>query len=359
MIKNKFWKGKRVLITGHTGFKGGWLSLWLHILGANIVGYSLNPITKKNFFTELNLKKIFKRDIRGDIQNLSKLKETIKKFKPQIIFHLAAQPQVLESYITPINTIKTNVLGTANLLEIARNERSIKSIVIITTDKVYRNFNKKIKFDENFPLGGDDIYSSSKASADLISSSYIKSFFFNKKCNVSIARAGNCIGGGDWTKFRILTDSTNAFLKNKKLILRNPYSVRPWQHVLEPLEGYIILAQKLFGAKGKFFSGPWNFGPQKNRSINVLNFSRLLKKKLLSQSKIEIRKNFFHQKEKNYLDLDSKKAIKKLSWKPILNFEKTLSLTAEWYKAYKRKENLMLFSINQIKFFMSLKKKIK
>ena len=356
MKKINFWKNKKVLVTGHTGFKGGWLSLWLYILGAKIAGYALNPKTKKNFFNILNLKKIFTIDVRKNIQSISEIKKLIKKFKPEIIFHLAAQPQVLESYLNPLDTIKTNVIGTANILEISKKFNFIKAIVIITTDKVYRNFNKKIRFAEEFPLGGEDIYSSSKASADLISQSYIKSFFKKKHCNIGIARAGNCIGGGDWTKFRILTDSSNSFLSNKKLYLRNPKSIRPWQHVFEPLNGYMLLAEKLYKKKGKLFTESWNFGPREKKHITVKQFAENYRKALSSSSKIEVKKSK-EKKEKTYLDLDSQKAMKRLKWKPLLNIEKTIKLTADWYLAYKKKKNLMSFSINQLKEFMLIKSK--
>ena len=196
MITKKFWKNKKVLITGHTGFKGGWLSIWMKILGAKVVGYSLNPISGQNLFEIAKLKKIFIKDYRKNIQDYKSLDKCITKFRPQVIFHLAAQPQVLESYKNPYDTILTNVIGTSNLLEIIKKKKFVKSLVIITTDKVYRNIDKKIKFLEKDPLGGDDLYSTSKASADLISSSYYKSFFRDSHCGIATVRAGNCIGGG-------------------------------------------------------------------------------------------------------------------------------------------------------------------
>jgi len=352
MIKKNFWNRKKVLVTGHTGFKGGWLSLWLKELGAEVIGYSLNPITKSNFFDQAKIKKIFKEDYRKNIQNAYDLKKCINKHKPQIIFHLAAQPQVLQSYIEPLDTVRTNVLGTVNLLEVAKEKKFIKSIVIITTDKVYKNSEKNIRFKEESSLGGDDVYSSSKASADLITLSYIKSFFNNSNCNVATARAGNCIGGGDWTKFRILTDSMNAFLNNKKLLIRNPKAKRPWQHVLEPLAGYILLAQKLYSKKGLKFSGSWNFGPKRQNHLNVLQFAKIMKLKLNTKSKILI-KSKKDKKEKISLDLNSKKANQKLKWKPFLNIDKTLSLTTDWYLANKKKKNMFKFSAKQIRDFMS------
>ncbi len=353
MINKKFWIGKKVLITGHTGFKGCWLSIWMKMLGAKIAGYSLDPITKKNFFELAKLKKIFDIDQRNNIQDFKTLDNCIKKFRPSIIFHLAAQPQVLESFDNPYDTVKTNVIGTTNLLEIARKYKFIKSLIIITTDKVYRNTNKKIKFSEDHALGGDDIYSSSKASADIIASSYNKSFFKYSQCGLAIARAGNCIGGGDWTKFRILTDASEAFLKNKKLIVRNPNSIRPWQHVLEPLLGYIILAQKNFSNVTSKYSGSWNFGPVHRKHYKVKDFVNLFKLKLESKSKI-IFKRTEDNREKNFLDLSSKKSIKILKWKPILNIDQTLELTARWYLAYKQKKNLFRISSKQIQYFTHL-----
>ena len=353
MIKKNFWRGKKVLITGHTGFKGGWLSLWLKILGAKVIGYSLNPITKKNFFNETKIKKIFKKDYRKNIKNIDDLSKCISTFRPQIVFHLAAQPQVLESYNEPLDTVKTNVIGTINLLEIARKKKFIKTIVIVTTDKVYKNLEKNIRFTENSPLGGDDVYSTSKASADIITLSYIKSFFKNSFCNIATARAGNCIGGGDWTKFRILTDSVEAFLNNKKLVIRNPDAKRPWQHVLEPLAGYILLAQKLYGKKGFKFNGAWNFGPKSQNHLKVKEFAKVFGSKLNSTSKMILRRKQ-DRREKMSLDLDSKKANKKLNWKSFLNIDQTLTLTADWYLANKKKKDMLKISSVQIKKFMKL-----
>ena len=279
MIDKKFWRSKKVLVTGHTGFKGGWLSLWLHILGAKIIGYSLNPITKKNFFKETNIHNIFLKDYRKDITNIKSLSKCINSTKPEIIFHLAAQPQVLESFKKPLATIQTNIIGTTNLLEIVRKTKFVKAVVVITTDKVYKNSDKNIRFKENSALGGDDIYSASKASADILTSSYEKCFF-KKKTNLASVRAGNCIGGGDWTKFRILTDSVRAFSKNKILKLRSPTYKRPWQHVLEPIAGYLLLAKKLcLKNNEKKYNGAWNFGPKKGDNLNVLQFASLFKKK--------------------------------------------------------------------------------
>ena len=353
MINKSFWKNKKVLITGHTGFKGGWLSIWLKMLGARIAGYSINPVTKKNFFDSTKLKKIFEKDYRKNIQNYKNLNYCINQFKPEIIFHLAAQPQVLESFNKPYETIMTNVMGTSNLLEIVKKNKIVKSLVIITTDKVYKNIENKKRFSENDSLGGDDLYSSSKASADLISLSYYKSFFAKKSCGMATVRAGNCIGGGDWTKYRILTDASESFFKNKPLKIRNPNSRRPWQHVLEPLLGYIIVAEKVFGNKKSIYNTAWNFGPGRKVHINVLTFAKIFKTKMKSKSKLIISKKK-DTREKMTLDLDSKKAKKILKWKPFLSIEQTLQLTADWYLAYKNKKNMFDFTKLQINKFMKI-----
>ena len=355
MVNKKFWKNKKVLITGHTGFKGGWLSVWIKMLGAKVSGYSINPVTKKNFFSSVKLKKIFFRDYRKNIQNFKNFEDCIKKTKPQIIFHLAAQPQVLESFKNPLDTILTNVVGTANLLEIIKKYKFIKSIVIVTTDKVYKNNEKKIKFSENDHLGGDDLYSSSKACADIITHSYFKSFLEDSNCGIATARAGNCIGGGDWTKFRILTDASEAFLKNKNLYIRNPNSTRPWQHVLESLYGYIILAEKIFGNKQKKYCTSWNFGPSRKKNLKVISFAKIFKSKMNSKSKLILRKKIDKREKKN-LDLDSRKANKELLWKSFLSINDTLKLTAEWYLAEFKKQDMYKFTRLQIGEFLKLKK---
>ena len=288
MVNKKFWKNKKVLITGHTGFKGGWLSVWIKMLGAKVSGYSINPVTKKNFFSSVKLKKIFFRDYRKNIQNFKNFEDCIKKTKPQIIFHLAAQPQVLESFKNPLDTILTNIVGTANLLEIIKKYKFIKSIVIVTTDKVYKNNEKKVKFSENDHLGGDDLYSSSKACADIITHSYFKSFLENSTCGIATARAGNCIGGGDWTKFRILTDASEAFLKNKNLYIRIPIH-KTLATCFESLYGYIILAEKIFGNKQKNIV---HLGISVHLEKKLKGkFCKIFKSKMKSKSKLILEKN--------------------------------------------------------------------
>ena len=357
-MKKNFWKNKKVLITGHTGFKGSWLTLILGNLGAKVYGYALNPISQPNFFDGSGLKKFLKKDFRENILNLKKFKNTIDKVKPDIVFHLAAQSSVLVSYRDPVGTIKTNTIGTINLLEAARSSKSIKCMVIVTTDKVYKNLEKKIRFKENSSLGGQDIYSASKASCEILTESYLKSFYLLKgtRCNIATVRSGNCIGGGDWTKDRIVKDCVEAFLENKNLFIRIPNASRPWQHVMEPLFGYLKLAEKLYYDNKKKYIGSWNFGPNIKNNLKVLEVAKYGRKILKSKSKILKTKQIFY--ESRHLSLDSSKAFKFLKWRTILNAKQALELSFEWHKFYNNKllrYQIIDFTINQIKNY---KKKI-
>tara|TARA_B100001093_G_scaffold496161_1_gene541466 strand:- start:3785 stop:4876 length:1092 start_codon:yes stop_codon:yes gene_type:complete len=347
MKNNNFWKNKNVLITGHTGFKGSWLTLLLYSFGAKVTGYAIDPISKPNFFDDLNLSKYLKKDFRENISNLEKLKKIIKKIKPSIIFHLVGQSSVLVSYKDPLDTINANVNGTVNLLEAARNCKSVKSMVLITSDKVYLNLEEKKKFKEADKLGGHDLYSSSKAACDILADSYIKSFYKDSKCNIGIARSGNCIGGGDWTKDRIVKDCVEAFIFNKKLVLRSPKATRPWQHVLEPLFGYLKLAEKLFIDKNKKFVGAWNFGPNLKENLTVLDLAKEGKKILNSRSKIQILKSPFY--ESSNLSIDSTKSKKNLNWKLVLNAKQSIRMTFEWYNCfYNNRKKIIEFTFNQV-----------
>tara|TARA_B110000285_G_scaffold234783_1_gene312993 strand:+ start:401 stop:1495 length:1095 start_codon:yes stop_codon:yes gene_type:complete len=355
-INTKFWRKKKVLITGHTGFKGGWLSIILHHLDCKVSGYGLNPQGKNNFFNSVKVKKILKYDFRKNIINLQELKKSIKKSKPEIIFHLAAQSSVIESFKNSNNTILSNIVGTANVLEAIKNDKNIKCLIIITTDKVYQNYKLKMYFNENSTLGGNDVYSGSKACCEILTNSYRNSFFQNKNCcKISTVRAGNCFGGGDWTKDRIVKDALESFYSNKNLILRNPEATRPWQHVLEPLRGYIMLAEKLCSNKGKEFTGPWNFGPTSKQNMKVYQLATIIREKLNSKSQIVIKKkdNKFHNKKLNIfesknLNIDSSKAFKKLKWKPRLSIYESVNLTVQWYKYFKLKKNLFEISKRQV-----------
>ncbi len=359
-IDKKFWKNKKVLITGHTGFKGGWLSVLLNILGSNTSGYALDPVGNLNFFNKVKIKKIFKNDFRKNITNMTQLEKCINKIKPEIIFHLAAQSSVIESFKDPINTVFSNTVGTTNLLEAIRNKKFVRSVIIITTDKVYQNYKQKTYFNEHSILGGDDVYSGSKAACEIIVNSYVKSFFMKSNCNIATVRAGNCFGGGDWTKDRIVKDSLESFYSNKKLILRKPEATRPWQHVIEPLVGYLLLAQNLSSKKGKNFVGPWNFGPSKIQNMKVIDLVKIIKKKFKSNSKIVIKKKDKRFKNKKFnvfeskdLGIDSTKALKYLNWKPFLFIEDAIDLTIEWYNSYKKNKNLLKTTSKQIKNYLN------
>jgi CDP-glucose 4,6-dehydratase len=352
-MKKNFWKNKKILITGHTGFKGSWLTLILNNLRAKIVGYALDPISKPNFFDGCGLNKFILKDYRSDIRNLKKLYEVTKNFKPEIVFHLAAQSSVLVSYKNSLDTIATNVIGTTNMLEVIKSCRSIKSAVIVTTDKVYQNLEHRIKFREDSSLGGHDIYSGSKAACEILTQSYIKSFFSDKNnCRIATVRSGNCIGGGDWTKDRIMKDCAEAFLFNKNITIRNPKASRPWQHVIEPLFGYLTLAEKLY-LDNKYI-GAWNFGPNSRNNLQVYNVANYGKKILKSKSKILIKKNKLY--ESKHLALNSSKSSKYLKWKTLLNAKQAIKLTLDWYKFYynkSSKKKIIEFTFYQIKQYKS------
>ena len=348
-MQDRFWKNKKVMITGHTGFKGSWLTLILSQMGAKVVGYSLNPISKPNFFDDCNLKRYLKKDIRSNILNYKKLKKSIIDFKPDILFHLAAQSSVLESYQSPRETLETNIIGTSNILHILKDSKSIKSSIIVTTDKVYLNLEKKKKFKELDSLGGYDIYSGSKAACEIISHSYFQSFFKKSNCNIATVRSGNCIGGGDWTKDRIVKDCAELFILNKNLTIRSPKASRPWQHVLEPIFGYLALGEKLF--KDKKYIGGWNFAPSLKNNLKVKEVAYYGKKILNSKSKNKTLKQVYY--ESINLSLSSKKALKKLKWKNLYNAKESLKMSFDWYKFYyenksKSKSKIINFTFKQI-----------
>ncbi len=360
MNKN-FWKNKKVFVTGHTGFKGSWLVLMLNQLGAKVYGYALNPISKPNFFDNANLTQFLEKDHRKDILKSEYLLKTVKSVKPSIIFHLAAQSSVLVSYKNPRSTLETNLNGTFNILETAKKVKSVKSLIIVTTDKVYKNLEQKISFSEESQLGGHDLYSSSKAVCELIVESYKKSFLHDSHCNVATVRSGNCIGGGDWTKDRIVKDCVEAFIKNKKLIIRNPSATRPWQHVIEPLFGYLILAEKLYLDKNKKFSTSWNFGP-KSKNLTVSQLSKIGKKIMNSNSKIYLNRKKSNNYEATFLSLNSNKARRLLGWKTILSSKLALNMTFEWFEYFyslKSKEKIIDFSYRQINNYIEKLKKNK
>lgn len=335
---------RKILITGHTGFKGSWLSIWLLLLNADLVGYALEPKTLNDNYCRSSLQNKFKEYIE-DIRNKQKVFDVFKFEKPEIIFHLAAQPLVLESYKNPLYTIETNIIGTANILEAFRHSESAKLLVIITTDKVYENTDMIHPFKENDRLGGKDTYSSSKAAAELISTAYRESFFQDKEKTIITVRAGNVIGGGDWSEHRIIPDCIKAIENDQNIIVRNPDFVRPWQFVLEPLGGYLLLASKILNGE-KHLAGAWNFGPSNNSILNVIELVQLLINHY-GKGTCQVKRDDSTKKEAVYLSLDISKARKQLNWNPCLTVDEALRLTVDWYKRYKT-ENMFDFCCKQI-----------
>ena len=345
----KFWKGKKVFLTGHTGFKGSWFSILLNLLGAKVVGYSLKPNTNPNLFDLAKIDREIDASIIGDIRNYDKLKKCIYKFSPDFIVHMAAQPLVRDSYANPKYTYEVNTLGTINVLNILNELNFIKSALIVTTDKVYFNNNEKnYYYKENDLLGGLDPYSSSKSCAELAVNSYNHSFFLKKNIFVATARAGNVIGGGDFSKDRILPDYFRCLAKKNKLILRSPNSIRPWQYILDPLYGYLLLLMKLH-KKQKFIKTSWNFGPNKSNNKSVKDIIYLINKEF-NNSVIVAKKNSSSNKyyESKVLMLNSDKSKKILSWRPKYNLVESLKLICMWQKEFLAKKNILKISQKQI-----------
>lgn len=337
-VDKAFWKGKKVFLTGHTGFKGSWLSLWLQSIGSEVKGYSLLPPTTPSLFNEARVGSIMNSQI-GDIRNLESLKQSMKDFNPDILIHMAAQPLVRHSYADPIETYSTNVMGTVNVLESSRYCTNLKSIVSVTTDKCYENREWPWGYREIEPMGGHDPYSSSKGCAELVSSAYRRSFFTsNDTANIATARAGNVIGGGDWAEDRLVPDILRSFEKSQPVIIRNPLSTRPWQHVLEPLSGYLILAENLYN-NGKEYAEGWNFGPNDSDCKPVSWILDRMVKNWGPGASWELdKKNNPH--EAGYLKLDCSKAADKLNWQPNWNLEHTLKLIIDWHTSWINGNNM-------------------
>ena len=352
-IFNNFYKGKRVLVTGHTGFKGSWLSIWLHELGAEVVGVALDPFTERDNYVLSGIGNKIKADIRADIRDGEKMKEIFAEYQPEIVFHLAAQPLVRLSYDIPVETYETNVMGTINIMEAIRATDSVKVGVMITTDKCYENKEQIWGYRENEPMGGYDPYSSSKGAAEIAISSWRRSFFnpadYGTKHHVSLAsvRAGNVIGGGDWALDRIIPDCIKAIEASEPIAIRNKKAVLPWQHVLEPLSGYMLLAHKMWDGPTKYCEG-WNFGP---RAESISTVWEVASKLIANYGKGELKDmsdpNAVH--EANLLMLDISKAKFKLGWEPRMNIDQCATLIADWYKRYKSADvyNLCLEEIEK------------
>ncbi len=350
MIVTDFWKKKRIFLTGHTGFKGSWLSIWLQSLGAEVTGYALSPPTRPSLFKLAKVDRIL-NSVIADIRDVGRLTKRIRQAHPEIVIHMAAQPIVHDSYRNPIETYSTNVMGTVHLFEAVRKCPGIKAVVNVTTDKCYENREWFWGYRENEPLGGYDPYSNSKACSELITASY-RSSFFNPQdypahgVAVASARSGNVIGGGDWAADRLVPDCIRSLLKGRKILIRNPQAVRPWQHVLEPLYGYLLLTQKLC-EEGPQYAGAWNFGPhdQDAKTVEwiVQNICRLWG---VNASYVVDRRE--HPHEAHFLKLDCSKAKSKLKWVPRWNSEQAIEKVLEWVQGYRTGRNIWKVCQNQI-----------
>ena len=351
-VDPKFWSGKKVFLTGHTGFKGGWLAVWLSSMGAKVTGFSLEPNTNPNLYEVAGVVALCEKSVIGDIRNLDDLCDAIKSSNPDVVIHMAAQPLVRYSYSNPVETYATNVMGTVHVLEAIRSCNSIKAAVMVTTDKCYENKEWIWGYRENEPMGGYDPYSNSKGCAELVTASYRQSFFSEKdypKHGVAIAsaRAGNVIGGGDWSADRLVPDAISAFESGKALMIRNPSATRPWQHVLEPLSGYLVLAQALY-EQGIAFNGAWNFGPNDADARSVQEVIELL----ISQwggnaAWQQDGKPAPH--EAHFLKLDCSKARQELAWNARWSLEEAIKAIVGWQDVFRKQGDIQSVMLSQIK----------
>lgn len=352
MNKSKFWSGKKVFLTGNTGFKGSWLTIWLDMLGAKVYGYALKPPTKPSLFEQAKIWRLLHGNTTADIRDYPTLLKAIKKVKPDIIIHMAAQPLVRDSYIIPRETYEINVMGTVNLFESVRIYPYPRVVLNITTDKVYENSERLEGYKENEPLGGYDPYSSSKAASELVTSGYRSSFFNSSRFHssthpfISSARAGNVIGGGDWAKDRLIPDIIRAIMKDEKVFIRNPYSIRPWQYVLESLNGYMLLCEKIYKGGDKY-AGSWNFGPDEKDLKDVKWIVKRLLSKIKPNKGYKIDKGR-HPHESRFLVLNTDKSKKVLDWKPKWDIETAIDKTAEWVNDYQSKKDVLEICQKQI-----------
>lgn len=346
-----FWHRKKVFLTGHTGFKGSWLSLWLQSLGANVTGYALPPPTTPNLFTLANVADGM-QSVIGDVRDYDALKNTMQAHKPEIVIHMAAQPLVRYSYKEPVETFATNVMGTVHVLEAARHIDSVKTIINVTTDKCYENDESNRGYHENDRLGGHDPYSSSKACSELVTSSY-RDAYFQQGPALASARAGNVIGGGDWAADRLIPDIINSCLQSRPVLIRHPHALRPWQHVLEPLSGYLLLAQRLHESPTEYAES-WNFGPLPD-DIQPVSWIADRITQLWGHSASWKLDGGNHPHEATYLRLDCTKAASKLGWQPRWNITKGLEETVHWYRAYHQNQPVRDITLAQIQQFMNQK----
>lgn len=340
-----FWRDRRVFLTGHTGFKGGWLSLWLQTMGAEVHGYALEPPTEPNLFSIANVAGGLASSTIADIRDIEAFTRAMKYARPEIVFHLAAQPLVQHSYTAPAETYATNVMGTVNLFEAIRASDGVRAVVNVTTDKCYENREWAWGYRENEPLGGYDPYSSSKACAELVTSAYRRSFFETAGVAVASARAGNVIGGGDWAHKRLVPDILRAFEQKRPVQIRNPTAIRPWQHVLDPLSGYLVLAQRLFGED--VYAEGWNFGPDDSDARSV-EWIVLRLANMWGDDATWVLDDGRHAHEAIYLKLDISKARSRLGWNPRWGLLRALESTLDWHRAWRDGENMHAFCLRQI-----------
>jgi CDP-glucose 4,6-dehydratase len=351
-LSTEFWRGKRVLITGHTGFKGSWLTLWLQSLGAQVSGFSLDPSTEPSLFELARVAEGI-NDQRGDLRDLGALLEVIAETEPEIVLHLAAQPLVRESYRDPLGTYSSNVMGTLNLLEAIRQVGGVRACVLVTTDKVYANQEWLWPYRENEPLGGHDPYSSSKACCELLAQSYGASFFAAERYDehglaLATARAGNVLGGGDFAPERLIPDVFKAWSANEPVTLRYPQAVRPWQHALGPLAGYLLLAERLY-EQGPAYSGAWNFGPGDADMCTVGEVVERLASRWPQAPGLRIEASDMH--EAGLLRLDSSRAQQLLGWRPCWSLQQCLEHTLDWHLAWKNGEDMRAVTLNQLNLY--------
>lgn len=349
----EFWRDKTVLVTGHTGFKGTWLSLWLQQLGAKVIGFALTPPSSPNLFELANTAEHM-TSIIADVRDYEVLSETLHKHQPEIIFHMAAQALVRPSYENPIETYHTNVLGTVHALEAARKMGNTKAFINVTSDKCYENQEREAGYQEHEPMGGFDPYSSSKGCAELVTHAYQRSYFTTEQNTVlASTRAGNVIGGGDWAQDRLIPDIMNAIMAGDSITIRNPEAIRPWQHVLDCLHGYLILAERCY-SDGHSYAGPWNFGPHEDDVKPVAWILDALIKQTGASSECLLEQNP-QPHEARYLKLNCSKAHSSLGWHPKLAITDTIQWIADWYNAYQNKQDMKVFTLEQIKQFEALR----
>lgn len=362
MNPTSFWQGKRVFLTGHTGFKGSWLALWLQSLGAIVVGYALEPPTQPSLFELARVPEAMTSEI-GDIRELNRLKQVMADFRPEIVFHLAAQALVRESYQNPVDTYATNVMGTVNLLEAVRQMKGVRAVVNITSDKCYENREWVWGYRESESLGGYDPYSSSKACAELVTEAYRNSFFNSDNylehgVAVATARAGNVIGGGDWANDRLVPDCLRAFEKGQFVKLRSPHAVRPWQHVLEPISGYLLLAEKLMSTEASHYACAWNFGPDFQGDATVGEVATIIANLWGNNAGVAIDSTENQPHEAGLLRLDITRARTKLGWRPCWTVKQALEATVDWHQAWLKGKDMREYSLAQISAYQQTQRSL-